>query len=137
MSFIYLKGREEFAKGNLHWNNDVFKAVLVDNTYIPNLNHNFVADIVAHEVSGVGYSRKTLTNNSVATSSAIKRAMLKTDNIVWEGINAGEVSGIILYKSVNDDTDSTLIAFLNGGFPITTNGGNITYVISSNGILNI
>lgn len=51
---------------------DTFKMILLANTYVPSQSHTILADITAHEVSGNGYARQTLTatfNRSTATTT--------------------------------------------------------------------
>lgn len=59
--------------------------------------------------------------------------------MTWTAINAGTVqAAILILEGKSDDSTSILIAYIDqGGFPVTTNGGDLTIQWSASGILQI
>lgn len=71
------------------------------------------------EVSGTGYSRKTLASKAVTADNANDLAKFTFDAIEWTGLDAGEIAAAILYRHVTDDTDSIPLFYLDGRFYVT------------------
>jgi len=118
------------------------KIMLMDASYVFDADHDVVADVVADEVAGTGYTggfsgagRKTLANRTVTQDDTGDRAVFDADDVVYSGINVGVVSGVWLWRVVTSDADSELLAFLSGGFPKTTNGGDLNIQWSTLGLV--
>ena len=117
----------------------VIKAMLVTPAYAFNPDHNTVSQVAAQEVSGTGYTggfagsgRKTLGSISIAQDDAANRGYFDAADLTWTGINVGDVAGVWFYKQGSSDADSELIGFMDtGGFPVTTNGGNLVVQFSA------
>jgi hypothetical protein len=112
-SGMYDKGRLEIAKGNVTWGGaGTYKVLLVDETYVFNSAHDFVDDVAAKEVSGTGYTRKTLAN--LVAAVVANKAECSADNPVWTGLALGseKAAGVVVFKQVTNDADSFLICFI-------------------------
>lgn len=109
------------------WATGDFRVLLVDDTYAFDKAHNTVSQVVAGELSGTGYVRKALANQSVSEDDTNNRALLKADPVLWEDINAGEAAAAIVYEHISDtdDTLNHLISYFDSGFPKVTNGGDL------------
>ena len=134
MSGIYNRAKKQWLAGELDLDGHTIKAMLVDDAYVYNPDHNFVSNVSGDEVSGTGYTggfagsgRKTLGSPVVAQDDSANRGYFDAADVTWTGINVGLVGAIILYRSVSTDADSPLIAHIDTGatFPITTNGGDL------------
>lgn len=120
-SGLYDKGREGFLDGNIDWDTDTIKCVLVDTgTYTVNLaTHQFHSDlsgIVA--TSAAGLAGKTVTAG-VANASAL----------TFTAVTGASVEAIVIYKDTGVSGTSRLIAYIDtasSGLPVTPNGGDIT-----------
>lgn len=144
---IYNIAKKSFADGNLDWDDNTIVVMLLssDSTYTPDADHKFVSDVMSNggvELSGSGYSRKVLTNCVVIQDDSLDRVILDADDVVWTSINAGTATAALIYKRVgNDDStpnDDILIAYIDsGGFPISTNGGDLFIKWNAEGIINI
>lgn len=98
-------------------------------------NLNFVDDVVADELSGTGYARRTLTGEAAGEDDANDRANIDaTDPTTYSAINAGTIAGLWLFRFVTDDTDSRLWGFLDVA-DIVTNGGDVSILINALGLL--
>ena len=99
------------------------------------------------ELSGTNYAggyggsgRKTLSSKVITRDDVNDRAEFSAAPVTWTAINAGTAAAavIIRERSLTGDTMSELIAYINtGGFPITTNGGDLTLTWNAEGILQL
>lgn len=140
MSFVYTRAKRDIFNADIDFNlpHD-FRIILVDNTTTADTEED-AATISAFttlgELSGAGYVRKALANEVVNEDTVNNRAEFDADDITWTGIDAGTAQAMILYKHVTNDTDSIPIAYIDtGGFPINTNGGDLTVQWNAEGIL--
>lgn len=116
--------------------------------------HTHLADIFggtapdATEMSGTGYTRKTLSTKATSTDAATDEARWDADDVTWTGLNAGDIQTIIVYEATTDDAtpadDPVLAVFTDDtsgtqvdNLPLTTNGGDITITWATDGIKKI
>ena len=58
--------RAKVQHGSINWDTHTFRVLLATSSYTPNVDHDFVSDVVANEATGTGYARQTLTGNAVS-----------------------------------------------------------------------
>ncbi|MDX1745781.1 MAG: hypothetical protein R3324_07580 [Halobacteriales archaeon] len=132
---------------------DTIKVLLLDDTtaYTADVdNHDFVSDVAdggvtGTEMSGTGYSRKTLANQAVTVDDTDNEGVFDADNVTWTGLNAGTIQTVVVYQQVGaDDTtpaDDRIIAIHDdssiGTLPLTTNGSDVTLSWPAEGIVNL
>lgn len=143
----YNQGRTDIGDGTIDFLTQTIKIMLVTSSYVANKNDQFVEeganDANEHELSGTGYTagfagsgRKTLATKAVNKDDPNDRDEWDADDITWTGIDAGTAAAAIMYFHNTADTDSVLIAYIDsGGFPIVTNGGDLTIQWNVEGIL--
>lgn len=138
-SFVSNYAKKKFADGSLDWDTHDIRVLLVNSTFNGTASHEFVGSIpTLGELSGTGYVRKALTGEVVNVDLPNNRSELDADDVTWVGINAGTAAGAVLFRLVTNDADSPFIAFIDsGGFPITSNGGDVTLQWNSEGVLQI
>jgi len=147
---VFNRAKKEILDGTIDLLNDVIKVMLVTSAYTPDPDHDFVdeagADAEAAELSGTGYAagfagsgRKTLSNKTVTESDGTNKAYFdNTVDLTWSAINAGTAAGFIVYKHLTSSAASVMICFVDtGGFPIVTNGGDLTVQFNAAGILEL
>jgi len=148
---FYNRAKKEIMDGTIDLLTDVIKVMLVTSVYVANPDHDFVdmagaSDPIDAELTGTGYQagfagtgRKTLSNKTVTESDGTNKAFLdNTVDLTWSAINAGVAAAFIVYKHLTSDAASVLIAYVDtGGFPITTNGGDLTVQFNAAGILEL
>lgn len=149
MSFLYNLAKKELLDGTIDLLVDTIKVMLVTSSYVANADDDVVDagganDAVDHELSGTGYvagwgaaGRKTLGTKAIAEDDPNDRAEFDAADLVWSAINAGTAAAAIIIKEGGaNDTTSRLIAYIDtGGFPITTNGGDLNVNWNAEGIL--
>ena len=140
----YNSGKRDILDGTIDLVNDTIKMMLVNDTYVPNADHDFVDDVNADELSGTGYvagfgnsGRKTLVSKAFSTDLTNDRAELTAAALTWAAINAGTAAYGILIKEITNDAASRLIAWIDFA-NVVTNGGDLTITPDSvQGLLQI
>lgn len=139
---LYNNFKELLLNGGIDLDTDTIEALIIDDTtaYTPDIdNHVFVNDVtaVASEMSGTGYSRKTLSV-TVSQDNTNDQAVADATDLSYTGLNAGTIQGVLIYKSVTTDSDSPVIGWYEStDFPLPTNGGDVTLTINTAGLLTL
>ena len=148
-SFIY-----DHAKGgwgmlstpNLcYWSSTTasFYIVLVSNNYVPNEAHVYASAISGAEVSDPdsftsgygGTARISLTGRILNINTTSHQAEFQANTITWSAIDAGTAHAFVILQQTGSNGTSPLVAYNSlGGFPITTNGTNLTLSVTSAGL---
>lgn len=115
---LYDLGREAFLSGDITWDGDNIKCVLVDTgTYTVNLAtdqyHSDVSGIVA---TSVNFTTKTVTAG-VADAA----------DVTLSSVTGAESEAVVIYQDTGASGTSRLIAYIDTatGLPVTPNGGDI------------
>jgi hypothetical protein len=119
-SGLYDKGREGFLDGNIDWDTDTIKCVLVDTgTYTVNLaTHTYHSDLSGIIATSGALASKTVTAG-VANAAAV----------TFTAVSGASVEAIVVYKDTGVSGTSRLICYIDtasAGLPVTPNGGDIT-----------
>lgn len=132
----YPKFLEQRNLGNFTAGTSVVRAMLVKNTYVYSESHDFVSDVVAHEVSGGSYTREDLTGVTQTRDTINNRVIIDADNITFTGVpDQGDdtVGGVVYFVFVTNDADSYLVNFQDAT-NIAGNGSDILVTIPATGI---
>jgi hypothetical protein len=112
--------------GNIDFANDVFKIILMDSSFVFNIDDDSILASVSAEVlaDGNGYAAGLLVLDSVTEDDTNDRGSAVFDDFTWTaaGGSIGPSNGAIVY----DDTtaDDTIIGFIDFGTAQTaTDGG--------------
>jgi hypothetical protein len=141
------KGKLEIANQALNLVTEPnLKLVLVDNTYVHNNDTDFVGaalGVGAKEISVSGYvggfggaGRRVPAGRGLSRDDAADEIEFDFTDEVWTALGAGvTIGGVALIVEKTNDADSWVVAYdeLTGDVP--TNGGNITYQPSAEGML--
>lgn len=138
-SFITHYAKKKMMNGDVVLTTQTINVGLVTSSFNGTASHEFVATpSVLGELSGTGYTRKTLASKTATADTSNARAEFDADDVAWTGINAGTAAGLIILRFVTTDADSPLIGYIDtGGFPITTNGGDVTVQWNAEGIIQL
>lgn len=118
--FVYTHGLESLL--SLDWENADVRVILVDSTSTAGDDEDaaFIDDIdTLGEVSGTGYSRKALENKTATLDATGDKVVFSADDVVYGGIDVGQIYGVLFYLHVNDDTDSVPLLFIDNSFLVT------------------
>lgn len=128
---------------------DTVKVMLVTSSYVANRDNDFIEeganDANEHEITGTGYTagfggagRLTLASKTITVDKTNDRGEFDCANLVWTAINAGTPSQMLVISEITNDLASPLIAHVDsGGFPIVTNGGDLTVTINAEGLIQL
>ncbi len=122
--------------------------MLVGSTYTADADHDYVnPSTYLQELSGTGYTggyegsgRKSLASKTIVEDDANDRAEFNAAPVTWSSINAGTAQAAVMIRerAATGDTMSELIAYIDsGGFPVVTNGGDLTFTPNAEGILQL
>lgn len=118
---LYNKGREGFLDGNIDWDTNNIKAILVDTgAYTVNLStHDNLDDIAA--------GARIATSGNLA-SKTVTDGVADAADVTFSAVSGATVEAIVLYKDTGTESTSRLIAYIDTatGLPVTPNGGDIT-----------
>ncbi len=142
------KGKLEIALQNINLLTDVLVLVLVDDTYVHDDTRDFVddgtaADVASKEISVTGYTggfggsgRHTLDGRALARDGGDTEIEFDFTDEVWTALGSGvTIGGVALVKEITNDAASIVIAYDELTGNVATNGGNITYQPSAEGML--
>lgn len=102
-SFLTNKGLELMCTD--YWENTTLTAILLQNSYTPNKDHDFVNDIEGSEATATGYVRTTIAGKAATT-----------DNVYdWINYTATNVSFGAIGGATNNTIRYVAIAEIKGG----------------------
>lgn len=117
---LYSKAKEKILSAAINFPTDTIKVALVKNTYPQNLTTDeFYSSISAYVVgTPQTLASKTVTNGAFDAADATFAVVLAGDTL----------EGVVIYKDTGVAGTSALIAYIDTitGFPLATNGGDIT-----------
>lgn len=117
---LYAKGKEKLLSGSINMLTDTIKVALVKNTYGVNLaTHEFLSDLGA----------TTLGTNQTLTSKSVAGGVFDAADPAWTAVAAGDTAlAVVIFKDTGVAGTSPLLLYIDQitGFPLSTNGGNIS-----------
>jgi hypothetical protein len=122
-SALYDLARQAFAAGDLDWDANNIKTVLVDTgAYTVNLGtHQFLSDIP-------GGARIATSGN--LTNKTNVGGVLDADDVTFTLVSGATVEALVIYQDSGVAGTSRLIAYIDTatGLPVSPSGGDITIV---------
>ncbi len=118
---LYDKGREAFLSGDISWDADDIKVVLVDLA-------DYTLDIAAHDfLADIPAGARVATSGNLA-SKTIAAGVADAADVTFSTVTGDVSEALVIYKDTGDAATSPLIAYIDSatGLPVTPNGGNIT-----------
>lgn len=137
---VFNEFKQTLLRDYLATSDDIRIALLSTNTTADTENDDivFVDDITTlDEFDGTNYARKALTSEAVNEDDTGDEAEFDADDVTWTALGAGtrSIQGILVYKHVNDDTDSPVICFLQFAANKTPDGSDFQVVWNAEGLL--
>ncbi len=88
------------------------------------------------EYDGANYVRKALASKAVTPDESNNRAEFDATDVEWTGLGAGtrELTGAVIYKHVNDDTDAIPLQYIDDNLPMTPGGGAVILSFNTEGV---
>lgn len=122
---LYDKGREAFLAGDIDWDANDIKVLLVDTTYSPNTVTDQYHSII--DVGDIVATSGNLTDKT--TTSGVADAA----DVIFTSVTGNDVYYLVVYKDTGTSSTSPLICVFDTatGIPYTPDGGNIEIVWDS------
>lgn len=130
--------KNSLAKGQIKFDADNFKLMLVDSTYTPDPDlHEFRSDVTG-EVVGTGYiaGGRSLVNKTLTRDDVNDKIVLDADDVIW-GNSEIVARGAILYLDKGNATLDTLILYIDFVTDQVSYAGDFIVQWSANGILTL
>lgn len=138
-NFVYTRAAKLIMDGDIDFASADIRMLLVDSSTTADTEKDIgtlSGFSTLGELSGTGYTRKTLASKATSQDDANDRAEFDAADVTWTGLNAGTAQAAILYLHVTNDSDSIPLLYIDtGGFPLVTNGSDATIVWPAEGIL--
>jgi|SRR3982750_3861277 hypothetical protein len=129
---LYDLGRNSFLRGEIAWQTDTIKVVLVDaGAYTPNLaTHQFLSDIPG--------GARIATSAALASKTTVGGVADAADP-VFTAATGVQSEYLVVYQDTGSAATSRLICFIDTatGLPVTPNSGDINVIFSASGIFKL
>lgn len=148
-AFVYNSAASDMWADIVDLLNDTIKLGLSTSVHTVDRDDDFLddgtaSDFSSGELTGTGYvagfagaGRKTLGSKTITVDKANDRAEFDCADITWTGINAGTAAQATVLKEITNDGASKEIANIDGGFPVVTNGGDVTLQVNAEGLIQL
>jgi hypothetical protein len=152
-SFVYGPGAHALIVGAqgtnpIAWLTNTIKCGLSTSTHVPDKDDEFLDDVEADdftdgELSGTGYSAGGITlsaGKAITYDTTNDRVEIDSStDPQWTGIDAGTAAQATVYDSVGGayNADRMICNVDTGGFPVVTNGGDLTITWNAEGIVQL
>jgi hypothetical protein len=132
-SLIYNSAPDEMARGDIFFDTDTFKAMLVTSTYVPNKDTHDFRDDVTNEVSGTGYTAGGVASAvTVTKDTANDKVTIQFGAVSWASSTI-TARGCVYYKSRGGASSADeLVAYADFGSDVSSSGG--TFGVSASTI---
>lgn len=121
MNALYDKGREGFLAGDIDWDSDNIRAILIDVA-------DYTVDLVNDEfLSDVPAPARVATSGNL-TNKTVTDGVADADDVTFSAVSGDSVEAIVVYQHTGTAGTSKLIAYIDtaqSGLPVTPNGGDI------------
>jgi len=117
---LYDKGREGFLAGEIDWDTDVIKAVLIDAA-------DYAVNLATHQLlSDIPLAARVATSDAL-TGKTVAHGVADADDLLFPTVSGDPAEALVIYQDTGAAGTSRLIAYIDtaSGLPVTPNGGDI------------
>jgi hypothetical protein len=132
-------GATEPESYNIDWLTDTINVALVSDSYTPNQDTDqFWSDVVAYEVSGIGYTAdgETLIDKTVTYTGSTNTLKLDAGDVVWADSTISARYAVV-YKVGGTEETSPLLGYIDYGVEKESVTGPFIITWATAGILTI
>lgn len=119
---LYDQGRESFLRGEISWNTDDIKCVLVDLADYP------LFDIATDQfLDDIPVAARVATSPNLASKTTTDGVADAAD-VTFTAVTGDQSEALVIFQDTGNSATSRLIAYIDTatGLPVTPNGGDIT-----------
>ena len=139
-SKLYGQFLSQALNKEIDWDTDTIKVALLTNAYTPDQDaHNYLDDVIANEVTGVGYTAggNTLASKTNSYNSATNVIVLDADDTTWSSSTITARYAVIYDASPATNATRPLIGYVDFGSDQSSSNGNFTITWDATGIVRI
>jgi hypothetical protein len=140
-SKLYGQFLSQALNKEIDWDTDTIKVALLTNAYTPDQDaHNYLDDVVTHEVTGAtGYTAggNTLANKTNSYNSATNVIVLDADDTTWSSSTITARYAVIYDATPATNATRPLIGYVDFGSDQSSSNGNFTITWDATGIVRI
>ena len=131
-SLIFNSCIDDMARGNIDFDTNSFKAMLVTSAYTPNKDTHDKRDDVTNEVSGTGYTAGGVASVCTVTKdTATDRVTLSFAAVSWASSTI-TARGLVYYKTRGGASSADeLVAYNDFGSDVSSSGGTFSVAAST------
>ena len=131
-SLIYNSAIDEMARGDIDFDTNTFKAMLVTSTYSPNKDTHDFRDDVTNEVTGTGYTAGGVTSTvTVTKDTANDRVTIQFGAVSW-ATSTITARGCVYYKSRGGASSADeIVAYVDFGSDVSSSAGTFSVSAST------
>lgn len=119
---LYDFGREGFLAGDIDWDGDNIKLVLVDTA-------GYTVDLATHQhLDDISPTADRVATSGNFASKTVAAGVADAADVVLSTVTGDQSEAIVIYQDSGTESTSRLIAYIDTatGLPLTPNGGDIT-----------
>ncbi|AFO71759.1 hypothetical protein CcrKarma_gp076 [Caulobacter virus Karma] len=130
-SLVYNSMLHDLVNGDIAFDTDTFKVMLVTSAYTPNKDTHTRKNQVTNEVTGAGYTAGGQTSAvTITPDTANDREDLSFATVTWTSATITARAAVI-YKDTGTATTSPLIAYVDFGTDVSSTNANFAVSFSS------
>lgn len=131
-SLIYNSCLDDLAKGNINFNADTFKCMLVQSGYAPDKDTHLKRSAVTNEASGTGYTTGGATVTATVTKdTANDRVDVSFSNPSWSNSTISANAAVIYKSRGGASSADELVAYVDFGATVSSTSGTFSVTFSS------
>jgi hypothetical protein len=139
-SKLYGKFIQKALNKEVDWDSDTIKVALLTSSYTPNQDvHDYFDDVVANEVTGVGYTAggETLASKTSTYDGSTNVLILDAADVTWSASTITAQYAVVYDASGATDADKVLIGYVDFGSNQSSSNGNFTITWDATGIVRV
>lgn len=130
-SIIYNSCLDDAVRGNIDFDTDSFKIMLVTSTYTADKDTHTKRSDVTNEVSGTGYTSGGAASAVTVTKDTTNdRIDIEFADVSFSSATI-TAAGAVIYKTTGTASTDNLVAYLDFGGDVTSTNGTFTVDITS------
>ena len=130
-SIIYNSALEDAVIGNIDFDTDSFKIILVTSTYSADKDAHTKRSDVTNEVTGTGYTTGGVSTAVTVTKDTTNdRVDIDFADVSWASATI-TAAGAVIYKTTGSASADNLVAYMDFGSDITSTNGTFTVDVTS------
>ena len=131
-SLIYNSAIDEMARGDIDFDTDTFKAMLVTSIYTPNKDTHDFRDDVTNEATGTGYTAGGVASAvTVTKDTANDKVTIQFGAVSWASSTI-TARGLVYYKSRGGAANlDEIVAYNDFGSDVASSGGTFSVAAST------